>query len=145
MPFNDPVQKRDTAHDASVEIWVPIVVVVLAVVGLIILGVRRGWRINLANFSAGAAVATGTAVPTGAGGARELTAEQLAGGTTAGTTAPTTQTGTAGRAARRTRRARRTPSQISTTSLPAYQKEPGDEELVVYRQAAFFNALTTLF
>jgi hypothetical protein len=33
----------------------------------------------------------------------------------------------------RSRRPRRTPSQISTVSLPAYMKEPGDQELVVSR------------
>ena len=34
---------------------------------------------------------------------------------------------------RRARRAHRTPSQISTKSLPAYKEEPGDEELVLVR------------
>lgn len=33
--------------------------------------------------------------------------------------------------ARRPKRARRTPSQISTKSLPAYNEQPGDEELVL--------------
>ncbi|KAI6041516.1 hypothetical protein EDC04DRAFT_2893000 [Pisolithus marmoratus] len=33
----------------------------------------------------------------------------------------------------RRRRPRRTPSQISTKSLPPYMKEPGDHELVIYR------------
>ncbi|KAJ7291336.1 hypothetical protein C8J57DRAFT_214585 [Mycena rebaudengoi] len=33
----------------------------------------------------------------------------------------------------RSRHPRRTPSQISTVSLPAYMKEPGDQELVVSR------------
>lgn len=33
----------------------------------------------------------------------------------------------------RARRTRRTPSQMSTTSLPAYAKEPGAEELVIFR------------
>jgi hypothetical protein len=51
---------------------------------------------------------------------------------------PTQQTtqaanGTTPGRTRRSRRPRRTPSQISTISLPAYMKEPGDEELVVYR------------
>lgn len=49
--------------------------------------------------------------------ARELTAAELAGGTRP----------------RRSRRPRRTPSQISTRSLPAYMKEPGDNEVVIYR------------
>lgn len=67
-----------------------------------------------------------TTTTAGAPGTRELTAEQLA-GTINNAAAPTT-----GRS-RRTRRPRRTPSQISTTSLPAYAKEPGEEELVIFR------------
>jgi hypothetical protein len=59
-------------------------------------------------------------------GGRELTAEQLVGSDSA-TELPTT------RQPRRNRRARRTPSQISVTSLPAYNKEPGEEELVIFR------------
>lgn len=62
-------------------------------------------------------------------GPRELTAEQLA-----GTINGDIQTGTAAaRTARRPRRPRRTPSQMSVTSLPAYNKEPGEEELVIFR------------
>jgi hypothetical protein len=57
--------------------------------------------------------------PTG----REITAEQLVGPDSA-TELPRP---------RRNRRARRTPSQISVTSLPAYNKEPGEEELVIFR------------
>ena len=57
---------------------------------------------------------------------RELTAEQLVGSNNA-SELPST------RPPRRNRRARRTPSQISVTSLPAYNKEPGDEELVIFR------------
>ena len=58
-------------------------------------------------------------------GGRELTADQLVGSDSA--TEPTT------RQPRRNRRARRTPSQVSVTSLPAYNKEPGEEELVIFR------------
>lgn len=57
---------------------------------------------------------------------RELTAEQLAGTINAGVPAPTPRT-------RRNRRPRRTPSQISTISLPAYAKEPGEQEVVIFR------------
>lgn len=57
---------------------------------------------------------------------RELTAEQLIGSDTAANLSAT-------RPPRRTRRPRRTPSQVSVTSLPAYNKEPGDEELVIFR------------
>lgn len=82
-----------------------------------------------------AAMASGAGTTThGAPATRELTAAELAGGRTSSsnntttTGAPTTTQG------RRTgRRNRRTPSQISTRSLPVYQKEPGDQELVIYR------------
>ncbi|KAH9968132.1 hypothetical protein BC827DRAFT_472209 [Russula dissimulans] len=58
---------------------------------------------------------------------RDLTAEEVAG------TDATNQAdaAAAARTERRTRRNRRTPSQISTRSLPAYMKEPGDLELVI--------------
>lgn len=75
---------------------------------------------------------------TGSGAApTELTAEQLAGTiNNAGSgnqTTPNPNTANGGNATRtrRTRRARRTPSQISTHSLPAYAKEPGEQELVI--------------
>ena len=58
---------------------------------------------------------------------RDLTAEEIA-----GTTATNQATAaTATRTERRARRNRRTPSQISTRSLPAYMKEPGEHELVI--------------
>ena len=63
-------------------------------------------------------------------GARELTAEQLAGTINNGA-APGAAPGT--RRARRPRRQRRTPSQMSVTSLPEYMKEPGEEEVVIFR------------
>jgi len=58
---------------------------------------------------------------------RNLTAEEVAGA------AATDQANAAAvaRTERRTRRNRRTPSQISTRSLPAYMKEPGEQELVI--------------
>lgn len=68
---------------------------------------------------------------------RELTAEQLVGSDTA-TNLPTT------RQPRRTRRPRRTPSQISVTSLPAYNKEPGEEELVIFRGRDMEDASATV-
>ncbi|KAI9438200.1 hypothetical protein H4582DRAFT_244977 [Lactarius indigo] len=58
---------------------------------------------------------------------RDLTAEEIAG--PAATTQA--QTAAAARTERRARRTRRTPSQISTRSLPAYMKEPGELELVI--------------
>jgi len=56
------------------------------------------------------------------GQSRELTAAELTGGTRPTTTAT-----------RRPRRPRRTPSQVSTRSLPAYMREPGAHEVVIYR------------
>lgn len=61
------------------------------------------------------------------GTGRELTADQLV-----GTINDPPTSGAAGRT-RRTRRPRRRPSQVSVTSLPAYNKEPGEEELVIFR------------
>ena len=58
---------------------------------------------------------------------RDLTAEEIAG--TAATNQA--QAASAARTNRRTGRNRRTPSQISTRSLPAYMKEPGELELVI--------------
>ena len=67
-----------------------------------------------------------------ASGAREVTASQLA-GTGSGASNGTSNTNSASRRAGRTRRNRRRASQISTTSLPVYMKEPGDMELVIFR------------
>lgn len=57
-------------------------------------------------------------------GTRELTADQLAGSINNDQNSNT-------RARRSRRPPRRTPSQLSTHSLPAYAKEPGEQELVV--------------
>lgn len=57
---------------------------------------------------------------------RDLTAEEIA-----GTTATTQAQAAATARTERRRRNRRTPSQISTRSLPAYMKEPGELELVI--------------
>jgi hypothetical protein len=106
---------------------IPILVVALVLAGLAALTWTRGSvRRVIGTMGAGPAVVPNAAAPA----AQELTAEQLAGASNrnAGTDAG----GTTGRP-RRSRRARRTPSQISTTSLPAYNKEPGDQELVIFR------------
>jgi hypothetical protein len=82
---------------------------------------RNGWRpVRLFNW--------GTTVSSVAPAQEttELTAEQLAGSINANAATNTART-------RRNRRPRRTPSQISTISLPAYNKEPGEQELVIYR------------
>lgn len=84
---------------------------------------KRGWWKHLSMFSWG----TTPSDASPAQETRELTAEQLAGSINANATSTTTTR------ARRNRRPRRTPSQISTTSLPAYNKEPGEQELVIFR------------
>ncbi|KAK0194585.1 hypothetical protein F5146DRAFT_998949 [Armillaria mellea] len=118
----------------SIEIWVPIVVVVvLLVVGGCLCWFRKSVKRRL-NGIPGLSSGSGTgsssiALPTANGGVRELTAEQLAGTADGATSNPPSATRT-----RRARRPRRTPSQISTTSLPAYNKEPGEQELVIFRQ-----------
>lgn len=84
---------------------------------------RRVLSRGLASVGEAAAFATGTAVqPSTTPVTQEVTTEQLAG-----------RTGTSAPQGRRGRRARRTPSQISTKSLPAYMKEPGEQELVIFR------------
>ncbi|KAJ7756979.1 hypothetical protein B0H16DRAFT_1537595 [Mycena metata] len=98
--------------------WIPIAVVVSVLAILTILAcTRKSLRARIARMGHGVAVANGMTVT------RELTAEQLAGSINQAPGAP----------ARRARRPRRTPSQISTVSLPAYMKEPGEQELVVSR------------
>ncbi|TBU23614.1 hypothetical protein BD311DRAFT_69146 [Dichomitus squalens] len=113
------------------QIWIPLVVVAsLFVMGTIFAcwgrRYRRGALQGLSGVAQAAGVMTSTAVPA----TREVTADQLAGGngTTAGVNGGTNR-------ARRPRRTRRTPSQISTHSLPAYMKEPGDEEIVIVRSS----------
>ena len=118
----------------------------LIVTSAVVLLARRGAFSRLSNWATGAAMASGTVIRTTGGEApREITAEQLAGGDAAATAATNGSTaannGTA-RPARRARRTRRTPSQISTKSLPAYMKEPGDQELVIIRYGIFCLART---
>ena len=84
--------------------------------------VRKGWHRNMANWGANAAANFGPNPGMTQEDSRELTAQQLA-----GPDAPTLPR------SRRTRRNRRTPSQISTRSLPVYMKEPGEHEVVIYR------------
>ena len=115
---------------------IPLVVVAaLFVVGTIFACCGRRFR-RTALFSLGggvaqaAGVATGTAVP----GIRELTADQLVNNGSGNRNGNNTTAANAGtNRGRRPRRTRRTPSQISTHSLPAYMKEPGDEEIVIVR------------
>ncbi|KAI0717903.1 hypothetical protein C8T65DRAFT_571237 [Cerioporus squamosus] len=111
------------------QIWIPLVVIAaLFILGTIVAcSGRRLRRSALLSWGNGAAQAAGvTTGTTPVGNAREVTADQLVGSNT-------TTTGTNG--ARRPRRTRRTPSQISTHSLPAYMKEPGEQEIVIGRGA----------
>lgn len=99
----------------------------LVILGLVLWG-RKSLRRGVGNIARSTALAAGNTRPTAQGSSREVTAEQLAGSLNRNPAAPTTGAG-------RTRRPRRTPSQISTISLPAYMKEPGDQELVIFRYA----------
>ncbi|KAI0340473.1 hypothetical protein BDW22DRAFT_1431062 [Trametopsis cervina] len=114
------------------------VVVICSVFSLLLLyfTTRNGNSRRVGQWMTNAAAAFGPTTGLAASdGPRELTAEQLAASdrrngaqpATAGSAATTQGT------ARRARRNRRTPSQISTRSLPAYMKEPGEQELVIYR------------
>ncbi|KIP04039.1 hypothetical protein PHLGIDRAFT_212844 [Phlebiopsis gigantea 11061_1 CR5-6] len=61
-------------------------------------------------------------------GPRELTAQQLAGSAADSLTEPAPAP-----RSRRSRRPNRRASQISTHSLPVYMKEPGEQEVIIYR------------
>ncbi|KAF8802374.1 hypothetical protein BYT27DRAFT_7341452 [Phlegmacium glaucopus] len=137
QPYN--LEARDDNSDPlSPRAWVPIVVIFL-LLSLVALTIwfKGSWKKAIVAFGDvynTAHVTDGN--PTVAG--RELTAEQLVGsinGTGSPTSGPARQT-------RRTRRPRRTPSQMSVTSLPAYNKEPGEEELVIFRGRDMEDATT---
>ncbi|TFK17680.1 hypothetical protein FA15DRAFT_710550 [Coprinopsis marcescibilis] len=116
------------ATSFSPQIWLPVVGVVVFIFILAIFS----WSNKRIRARIGRSVNASNNVPQGP---RELTAEQLAG----------TINGNANGALPRTRRARRprrTPSQMSVTSLPAYNKEPGDLELVIIRQVLPYTALS---
>ncbi|KAG6865705.1 hypothetical protein C0991_012521 [Blastosporella zonata] len=122
-PNKTVLAKRDDSDHkgTSIQIWIPVAIVgAIIVVGVLGLCWRTSISAWFDNRRRPAAANAET---------RELTAEQLA-GTINGTTPAT---GVAANRTRRTRRPRRTPSQISTTSLPAYAKEPGEQELVIFR------------
>ncbi|OCH94590.1 hypothetical protein OBBRIDRAFT_884598 [Obba rivulosa] len=109
-------------------IWVPLALVgILLVVGTVVACFRRNINVRgrWQSVSTGAAAASGTLTAETAQ-SRELTAEQLAGEPLNGAGAGSART-------RRPRRTRRTPSQISTRSLPVYMKEPGEQEVVIIR------------
>ncbi|KAH9474807.1 hypothetical protein JR316_0013272 [Psilocybe cubensis] len=116
------------------KIWVPVVVAAIIIFVLTLLvWSKTSWRRSLRLFSFSGAAAVGGPVGGAANtGPRELTAEQLA-GTINGDIPAAGGAAAAARTTRRPRRPRRTPSQMSVTSLPAYNKEPGEEELVIFR------------
>ncbi|KAL0068472.1 hypothetical protein AAF712_004550 [Marasmius tenuissimus] len=102
----------------------------------------RKFSFRWSNIGQAAAAGAGTLVAPSGGGnqTREITADQLTGGRTASndnnsSTGNNNGNGNTNRP-RRTRRPRRTPSQVSTTSLPAYMKEPGEQEVVIFRGPA---------
>ena len=73
-----------------------------------------------------------------------LTAEQLAGAINGDAPANGAQRTNGPPRTRRARRPRRTPSQISTHSLPVYNKEPGEEEVVIYRSVTITSSFFKL-
>ncbi|KAG5725174.1 hypothetical protein E4T56_gene10195 [Termitomyces sp. T112] len=104
------------------KIWIPILIIGITITVVAIVLCWKRWgsvRVRIRFWLTN----TATSAP------RELTAEELA-GTINGTNLTS---GSATNRTRRIRRTRRTPSQISTTSLPAYAKEPGEQELVITR------------
>ncbi|KLO12490.1 hypothetical protein SCHPADRAFT_941153 [Schizopora paradoxa] len=101
----------------SPQVWIPAVIIILVLLAVIcFMWSRKGFLDRLRGMASTTAAATSPQT-------RELTADQL-----------TNRNGSSTNTARaRPRRTRRTPSQISTASLPVYMKEPGDHELVIFR------------
>lgn len=121
------LQVRDSSgsNDMSTKVWV--ILTVLLAVSFVLLACLCSKRAIFRLFGR-------YATPAGqAANARELTADQLAGSINRNVNNANNANNTTNGRPRRTRRPRRTPSQISTTSLPAYMKDPGEHELVVYR------------
>lgn len=124
-----PASSSDEPHqldrrDISSTTWVPVVAVVGFTVLLVVWTCWRQRKLIASFFHPQSRASTRLANPDDAARV-PLTADQLVGsinnagsGNEAGRT-------------RRNRRQRRTPSQRSTYSLPAYAKEPGEQELVV--------------
>ncbi|PPQ81409.1 hypothetical protein CVT24_001830, partial [Panaeolus cyanescens] len=151
--------KRDDNEGGSgrPKVFIPLAIILLILVAFIgLTWVHAGFRQGLVGMVRfGRRNRTGNANRNGGGSAgmsaaerRVLTAAQLTGmdtpasGQRAGNGGGTNGGGNGGNAGgggatarrnRRGRRPRRTPSQMSVTSLPAYNKEPGDEELVIFR------------
>jgi len=118
-----PFSPSPLAHSAACSPKAPIIVVIVFLIVVPMLFYRKSLFSKLRNISFYSALVPHQPPTT----VRNLTAEEIAG------TTATTQAQAAGavRTERRARRNRRTPSQISTRSLPAYMKEPGELELVI--------------
>ncbi|KAH9947800.1 hypothetical protein B0H21DRAFT_821639 [Amylocystis lapponica] len=123
-----PSQQLVRRSTGSVAIYVPIVVVVLLIVVLLVVACSgRNMRSRFAAWSASAAIASGTVAATSSGvRPTVLTADQLAG----------TQPGSLRNTGRPPRGRRARPASVrSTRSLPLYNKEPGEQEVVIFRGA----------
>ena len=99
--------------------------------GLIVLAIVITWWKRKKRIASSLWSRQSTRTAQSDGGVRvPLTADELAGTINNSSPAPAPRS-------RRTRRQRRTPSQQSTHSLPAYAKEPGEQELVVAQWVPF--------
>ncbi|KAG7099986.1 hypothetical protein E1B28_001779 [Marasmius oreades] len=130
-----PTRREDEqSNGLKPQVWVPILIIALLMVVIVTVtwSKKRGF-LHWGSIGQAAAAGVGAfSAPGGVVQTRELTADQLTGNTT---NTSSSNNGNGNRT-RRTRRPRRTPSQISTTSLPAYNKEPGEQELVIFRGPA---------
>lgn len=123
-PHSIDLVRRDSSSSAS-KIAAPIIAAVVFLIAIPMVFFRKELLLKFRRMSLPSVSMRQRPSPTGV---RDLTAEEIAG------TAATDQAQAAS-AARTNRRMgrnnRRTPSQISTRSLPAYMKEPGEQELVI--------------
>ncbi|KAH9988076.1 hypothetical protein BJV74DRAFT_839909 [Russula compacta] len=115
---------RRSGSSSGGQIVAPIVAALVFIVAILLLFYRNRLLSKLRRITLPSYLVRERPAPTTV---RDLTAEEIAG------TAVTNQAQAAAAAhtERRTRRNRRTPSQISTRSLPVYMKEPGELELVI--------------
>ncbi|KAI0074928.1 hypothetical protein K474DRAFT_1709421 [Panus rudis PR-1116 ss-1] len=123
------------SSNLSPQVWVPITVVAVILFCVVVVSViRKGWGGKILQWTTnGAAHVTGTTIISS--GAREITADQLAGVSQSGNGNSTNGTTTQGNTRTRRSRRNRRNSATSTRSLPVYMKEPGDQELVIIRGA----------
>ncbi|KAI0686334.1 hypothetical protein BC835DRAFT_462515 [Cytidiella melzeri] len=136
LAYGAPSSALVKRGSSTVKTVVPIVVICsVAALLLVLVIIRRGLHNRMGHWVTHAAAVFGPSTGGASDGPRELTAQQLASTHSLhGDQAQQPANGTAAQPTRRTRRPnRRTPSQVSTRSLPAYMKEPGEQELVIYR------------